>query len=333
MPRVDDFRKSADPNYIVSTEKSQLANNSQKEKISTSTDREETTLDFNPYLREPKYTLNDVILSQTTHSQIMTALAEIEYQDLIFNEWGMAEKHKLDTALSINFSGFPGTGKTITAEAVAHAMSRKIVDLPYQFLESKYVGETPKNIAQAFRFAADSNAVLFFDEADSFLGKRLESVTQSTDTAVNLTRSVMLKQLSEFQGVVIFATNLVSNYDSAFISRIRWKIQFDLPDKEARSRIWKIQFPEKLPLDNAVDCDALAKKFDNISGRDIKNAVFQAVVSAAREEKRKSEKKVTQLHLENSISQIIEANKASQKSTLTFQPVEGKVNLPPEHEN
>ena len=129
---------------------------------------------------------------QDTLSQVKSILAELQYQKLIFEEWGMAEKHKLDKALSVNFSGPPGTGKTITSEALAHALNLKIVDVPYQFLESKFVGETPKNIAKAFEFATENKAVLFFDEADSFLGKRLESVTQSTDTAVNLTRSVML---------------------------------------------------------------------------------------------------------------------------------------------
>ena len=108
-------------------------------------------------------------MPQTTKNQIDLILAEIEYQDLIYQEWGMGEKHKLDKALSINFSGLPGTGKTLTAEALAHALKLKILVVPYQQLESKYVGETPKNIAKAFEFASSNNAVLFFDEADSFL--------------------------------------------------------------------------------------------------------------------------------------------------------------------
>ncbi|NET55234.1 MAG: ATP-binding protein [Symploca sp. SIO2E6] len=265
-------------------------------------------------------------------------------QSLIFQDWGMGEKHKLDKALSVNFSGLPGTGKTITAEALAHALKRKILVVPYQQLESKYVGDTksgidtsvmshpvetlhatslqgfavcskrgwltriwydtPKNIAQAFEFATSNKAVLFFDEADSFLGKRLENVSQATDTAVNLTRSVMLMQLSEYEGIIIFATNLIRNYDPAFISRIRWKVQFDLPDEEGRAKIWQAQIPHQLPLSESVDFAKLAKQFDGISGRDIKNAVFQAVVAAAREDKPKEEKQVTQSHLVEAIAEI-----------------------------
>jgi SpoVK/Ycf46/Vps4 family AAA+-type ATPase len=309
MPRYDklgSFREAAGENQM----------NGKVSTVEEPDTSRESSIDFSPYLREPKYTLEDVILSQSTISQVRSILAELQHQELIYKEWGMAEKHKLDKALSVNFAGSPGTGKTITTEALAHALKLKIVDVPYQLLESKFVGETPKNIAKAFEFASEHQALLFFDEADSFLGRRLENVTQSTDTAVNLTRSVMLKQLSEYEGVVVFATNLIRNYDPAFISRIRWKVQFDLPDEEARAKIWQIQFPDKLPLEKSIDFSDLARTFDGISGRDIKNAVFQAVVSAARENKPKEHKCVTYTHLSNAIAQIIEANKAADLSLI-----------------
>lgn len=59
--------------------------------------------------------------------------------------------------------------------------------------------------------------MLIFDEADSFLGKRLSSVTQSADYGVNITRSVLLMELEKFSGVVVFTTNLISNYDEACV--------------------------------------------------------------------------------------------------------------------
>jgi SpoVK/Ycf46/Vps4 family AAA+-type ATPase len=303
---------------------------SQKQEVEGVDKAPDTSIDFTPYLREPKYTLDDVILPNTTRHQVELIIAELEFQDLIYREWGMGEKHKLDKALSVNFSGPPGTGKTLTAEALAHALKLKILVVPYQQLESKYVGDTPKNIAKAFEFATSQKAVLFFDEADSFLGKRLENVSQSTDTAVNLTRSVMIMQLSSYEGIVIFATNLIRNYDPAFISRIRWKVQFDLPDEEARAKIWQAQIPSKLPLDKSVDFAELAKQFDKISGRDIKNAVLKAVVAAAKEDKPKEEKRVTQSHFSEAMTEMIEANKAAEKQEFTITPVNGKVELPPQ---
>lgn len=338
MPRIDtkfnkelEFRKASGENTIYQNEgdNTHRIDNNESELNKSP----ESTIDFTPYLREAKYTLEDVILSKKTRNQIESTIVELQYQDLIYNQWGMGEKHKLDKALSINLSGPPGTGKTLTAEAFAHAVKKKILVVPYQQLESKYVGETPKNIAKAFEFATSHNAVLFFDEADSFLGKRLENVSQSTDTAVNLTRSVMILQLSSYEGIVIFATNLIQNYDPAFISRIRWKIQFDLPDEEARYKIWQVQIPRQLPLDKSVDFARLASQFDNVSGRDIKNAVLKAVVSAVKENKPTEQKQVTQSHFIEAITEIIEANKVSVKPEFTVTAVNGKVDLPPERLN
>jgi SpoVK/Ycf46/Vps4 family AAA+-type ATPase len=334
MPRpdkVEAFRQSAGKNGISSYPKddAQTANNSQPE-TENSNKEQESKINFSLYLRDPKFTLEDVILPAATRHQVDLMMAELEHHKLIYETWGMGEKHKLDKALSINFYGPPGTGKTLTAEVIAHALNRKILVVPYQQLESKYVGETPNTISDVFKFATEKNAILFFDEADSFLGKRLENVTQAVDTAVNLTRSVMLTELSKYEGVVIFATNLYSNYDSAFVSRIRRTIKFELPDEEGRVKIWEAQIPTKLPLDSSVDFKKLAEQFDKISGRDIKNAVFQAVVAAAHEDKPDSEKKVTQSHFAKAITEIIEANKAAEKPQLQLNPVNEKVDLPQE---
>ncbi|UXE63242.1 MAG: ATP-binding protein [Woronichinia naegeliana WA131] len=329
MPRLDDFLRAAGETVKVDDEKENSKSTADDPENAQNKDEDsQSNIDFDFYLREGKYTLDDVILPDQTKRQVDLILAEMEYQELIYQEWGMADKHKLDKSLSINFSGPPGTGKTLTAEALALSLNLKILDVPYEQLESKYVGETPKNIQRAFEFATQNNAVLFFDEADSFLGKRLENVTQATDTAVNLTRSVMIKQLSIYAGIVVFATNLVRNYDPAFVSRIRWKVQFDLPNEEARQKIWQVQIPSQLPLDSSVNFTELAKEFDEISGRDIKNAVFQGVVAAAREDKLKAEKCVTQTHFSEAITEIIKANKASLKPQLTLTPVEGDIPLP-----
>jgi SpoVK/Ycf46/Vps4 family AAA+-type ATPase len=332
MPRVNDFRKAAGEPIPPSQPQPPVPPSSGGDNPDQDS---KSKLDFSLYLREAQYTLDDVILSDTTKRQVDLVLAEIKYQDLIYQEWGMGKKHKLDKALSINFSGPPGTGKTLTAEAIAHALNVKILDVPYEQIESKYVGETPKNIKGAFDFATENNALLFFDEADSFLGKRLENVTQATDTAVNLTRSVMIKQLSAYEGIIIFATNLIRNYDSAFLSRIRWKVLFDLPTEEARAEIWKAQIPTQLPLHESVNFAELAKEFGDISGRDIKNAVLQSVVAAAREDKPKEAKRVKQTHFQEAIREIIEANKTSSQQQVTLTPVEGDVPLPnlPSNEN
>ena len=91
----------------------------------------------------------------------------------------------------------------------------------------------------AFNFSKDKRLVLFFDEADSFLGKRIQNVSQGSEQAINSLRSTMLIQLEKYHGVVIFATNLTTNYDAAFKTRFLAEIEFPLPDKQVCIEIFR----------------------------------------------------------------------------------------------
>src|SRR5699024_10413971 len=140
----------------------------------------------------------------------------------------------------------------------AHALGQKMIDVNYAEIESKYVGDTSKNIVLAFETAKEENALLFFDEADSILGKRLTDVRQSADHSVNTSRSVMLKQLEAFEGVVVFASNMAKNYDGAFVRRILGHVEFELPDQPTRIRLWERYLLDTLPLADDVHAESIA---------------------------------------------------------------------------
>ncbi len=117
----------------------------------------------------PERTLADVVLPPRTRRTLEEALAQVRNHSLIFHRWGLGERHKSGRGLAFNFAGPPGTGKTICAEAIAHALGMQLLVVDYAETESMWFGETPKNIVATFRAAADQNAVLFFDEADASL--------------------------------------------------------------------------------------------------------------------------------------------------------------------
>ena len=234
---------------------------------------------------EPRFELEQVAFNQTVRQQIKTAISAVKYKKKMSEEWGMSEYFAGNRAIILNFYGKPGTGKSMTAEAVAKALGKNVYHINYSELESKYVGETPKNIRKAFECATKDDAVLIFDEADSFLGKRLSSVTQSADYGVNITRSVLLMELEKFSGVVVFTTNLISNYDEAFKRRILLSVYFEMPDKEARTVIWNLHLGKKMPLHSEVSAESLAGRYDGISGADIKDMVFYAALYALEQEK------------------------------------------------
>ena len=224
-------------------------------------------------------------MNEEVRAKVRTAISAVRHKKKTSEEWGMSEYFTGSRAIILNFYGKAGTGKSMTAEVVAKAIGKKIYHINYSELESKYVGETPKNIRKAFECATRDDAVLVFDEADSFLGKRLTSVTQSADYGVNITRSVLLMELEKFAGVVVFTTNLISNYDEAFKRRILLSVYFDMPDKEAREAIWKLHLGERMPLQGGVTADSLAGRYEGISGADIKDMVFYAALYALEQEK------------------------------------------------
>lgn len=234
---------------------------------------------------EPRFALEQVALNEKVKEQIQTAIAAVRYKTKMTEEWGMSEYFSGNRAVILNFYGKAGTGKSMTAEAVAKALNKKVYHINYSELESKYVGETPKNIRRAFECATRDDAVLIFDEADSFLGKRLSSVTQSADYGVNITRSVLLMELEKFSGVVVFTTNLISNYDEAFKRRILLSVYFDMPDEKARLQIWKLHLSDKMPLADGVTAESLAGRYDKVSGADIKDMVFYAALYTLEKEK------------------------------------------------
>lgn len=231
---------------------------------------------------EPRYRFDQMILSDHVKQELDDAMKIVKHKDLIYNVWGFGEVDPVPRSI-LNFYGEPGTGKTMCAHAIAHSLGKQLLALNYSEIESKFVGEAAKNLQHAFETAKESDAVLFFDEADSFLGKRIENVTQGAEQALNSLRSQMLIQLEQFPGVVLFATNLVTNFDHAFESRILKHIQFELPNQEARVAIIRKMLPSKLPMeplsdDQLMDASAL---IDGFSGREIKTAILELLLSKA----------------------------------------------------
>lgn len=235
---------------------------------------------------KPRYNFNQIILPDSIRQQIKEAISIINNKELIYNTWGFSEVDSIPKSI-LNFYGPPGTGKTMCAHAIAHELGKKLLALNYSEIESKFVGDAPKNLQRAFEIATEEDCVLFFDEADSFLGKRIQSVNQSADQALNSLRSQMLILLEEHSGVVIFATNLVSNFDKAFQSRILKHIKFELPNEEARISIIRKMIPGKLPLTGPLvdsELKELGEMTEGFSGREIKNAILDTLLAKASED-------------------------------------------------
>lgn len=243
---------------------------------------------INLKLETPRYKMGQIELDKKTRKGIEETISLVQKQGLIYDEWGFKEVDGVAKTI-INFHGKPGTGKTMSAHIIADSLGKKIINSNYADIESKYVGDAPKNLVAAFDLAQKHDAILFFDEADSFLGKRISNVTQSSDQAVNSLRSELLKLLEDRAVIVIFATNLLDNYDKAFHSRILKSIEFKLPNKKQRIAIIKKHIPAKLYEKGADELsqdelEKLSEIADGFSGREIKNSVLNALIKAAQDD-------------------------------------------------
>jgi SpoVK/Ycf46/Vps4 family AAA+-type ATPase len=272
----------------------------------------------------PRRSFDDVILPPATRQSLEQALTHVTRHDLIFNRWGLGERHPTSLALAFNFAGAPGTGKTICAEAIAHALGRRLLIVRYAEVESMWMGETPKNVVAAFRLARKENAVLLFDEADAIASRRSSSLDHSLVRENNTVISVLLQELERFTGVVIFATNLAANFDPAFERRIRTHVLFEMPGVGEREQIWRVQMHPRTPLASDVDFRTLAQQFE-ASGGDIRNAVLKAAQAAAAEPGSDAFKAIHQRHLEEGMREVLAGKKVMQQSLLDVTPLKAQL--------
>jgi SpoVK/Ycf46/Vps4 family AAA+-type ATPase len=268
----------------------------------------------------PRLTFDDVILPDATRRALDRALAQVRRHDLIFRQWGLGERYSTGQALAFNFAGPPGTGKTICAEAIAHALGRRLLVVRYAEVESMWAGETPKNVAELFQIAREEAAVLLFDEADSIAARRSTSPDFGYTREANAVVNILLKELETFRGVVIFATNLAANFDPAFERRIRTQVLFEVPDARSRERIWRAQMHPRTPLHRDVDFRSLGEQFD-VTGGDIRNAVLKAATAAALEPG-DGPPAIHQRHLEAGMQDVIAGKRVMQQSLFEKSPAQ-----------
>lgn len=261
-------------------------------------------------IRTPIYSFNDLILNEKTQNQLLDIVSYYQNHDLLFQDWGLAERFSQQDGLAVTLYGPSGTGKSMSAHAIAKEMGLPMICVDYAKIESKYVGETSKNIVDLFKIATERKALIFFDEADALLSKRVTNMTSATDVSVNQTRSVLLNLLNDYKGTVLFATNFIQNFDTAFLRRIKFHVQFYLPDVTLREKLWRMYIPQKMPC--TVNYTVLAEKFDGVSGSDISNAVFNAAIQAARHK----ESEVKSERFESAIQNIIDVKTSNQSGKV-----------------
>ena len=230
----------------------------------------------------PRYTWNDIVLSNDSLGQLREICERVRLRGRVLEEWGFDAKLSLGKGLNVLFSGPSGTGKTMAAEILAHELGLELYKIDLSGIVSKYIGETEKNLSRIFAEAETSNAILFFDEADSLFGKRSE-VKDAHDRYANIETAYLLQRMEEYEGLTILATNLRKNLDEAFLRRMGFAVAFALPEEGERLDIWRKVWPRETPIESSLDLPFMARQF-KLSGANIKNIALAAAFLAASRE-------------------------------------------------
>jgi len=188
--------------------------------------------------------------------------------------------------------GPPGTGKTLLARACAAQTEATFLKLAGPQLVQMFIGDGAKLVRDCFALAKEkAPAIIFIDELDAVGTKRFDS-EKSGDREVQRTMLELLNQLDGFSSddriKVLAATNRIDVLDPALLrsGRLDRKIEFPLPNEEARAQILKIH-SRKMTVDDTVNWPELARSTDEFGGAQLKAVCVEAGMIALRMGKNK----------------------------------------------
>ena len=223
----------------------------------------------------PRVGWDDLVLPEGQERQLRSVVDRYRQRSRVHDDWGLS-LYPSPGVVAL-FSGPSGTGKTTSAEVIAHELGMDMFRVDLSALVSKYIGETEKNLEEIFSAAHTGNYLLLFDEADSLFGSR-SKVEDAKDRYANMEVSYLLQRLETYDGVVVLTSNFQGNIDQAFLRRIHVTVHFTVPSAEERERIWDRSLAAAPRHD--LDLGFVATTFD-LSGGSIRNAALTAAFAAA----------------------------------------------------
>ena len=273
--------------YIV-----KVSHKLQKEKIVPGSDvalnqRNYTVIEIlpkesDPFIRGMEIINNLIDVSYDHIGGLNEQIQEVrEVVELPLKKPELFKKIGIEPPKGVLFHGYPGTGKTLLAKAVAHETNTTFIKVIGSELVQKFIGEGAQYVREIFNLARQkAPSILFIDELDAIGAVRMEHAT-SGDREVNRTLMQLLSELDGFdqRGDVKFiaATNRYDILDPALLRPGRFDriIEFPVPNEEARESIFKIHM-RKLNLEQNINIKVLVSLTEGATGSDIKGICTEA---------------------------------------------------------
>ncbi|ELU9602953.1 AAA family ATPase [Campylobacter jejuni] len=236
-------------------------------------------------LIEPSTDINDIIMPENTKELLENILKQQDKKVLErLHSWSIKSNKNIEA--KIIFYGPAGTGKTMSALAMAKSMKKSVLSFDCSKILSKWVGESEQNVRKIFDTyknivqTCKQSPILLLNEADQFLSTRVDG-SSGSDKMHNQMQNIFLEQIERFSGVIIATTNFLESLDSAFSRRFDYKIEFKKPDFKDRLKIWEKFLPKKALFEKDFDINILSNY--ELSGAQIlmvvKNTALKVAVS------------------------------------------------------
>src|SRR3990172_483175 len=227
------------------------------------------------FLTEYKYdkTLSEKLVLSSNNKELINILIEHKeggFRDIVQNKTGGA---------IILLTGKAGVGKTLTAEVFAEAKEK-----PLYTVQASQLGVTPKklekHLMKVLSRASRWDAILLIDEADVYVHERGNDINQ------NAIVGVFLRVLEYHSSILFMTTNRPDIVDDAISSRCVAKIDYKYPTVDEQKQIWKILCgTSSINVDEST-INQFVEKYNEFSGRDIKNLIKLANLKAKADKKK-----------------------------------------------
>jgi len=212
----------------------------------------------------------------------------------------------IDPPKGVLLYGPPGTGKTLAARAVANRTDACFIRVIGSELVQKYVGEGARMVREIFQMARSKKAaIIFIDEVDAVGGARFDDGAGG-DNEVQRTMLEIVTQLDGFDArgniKILMATNRPDTLDPALLrpGRLDRKVEFGLPDLEARTNIFQIH-SRSVNCERGIRWELLARLCPNTTGAEVRSVVCEAGMYAIRARR----KLVTERDMLDAINKVV----------------------------
>lgn len=202
--------------------------------------------------------MTSLVLSQELKEKLDRVIKEYLKKETL-SKYGLANRRKL------LLYGASGTGKTMTASALAKEFNLPFFVVRTEKVVTKFMGETGQKLGRIFDFINEVPAVYLFDEFDA-IGSQRGMDNEVGEQRRILNAFLQLLERDDSDSFIIAATNSIESIDKAMFRRFDDVIEYKLPDTEQRLALLR----EYLYTAKDLDFSSAESLFDGMSHAEIK---------------------------------------------------------------